>query len=98
MENTTITSKYPSINPKNTVKGRYFTDDEIITAKDKENPQMLNVSLYLGKQCNIDCIDCFTKAKEESSKKLPTSQLDILLGKRLSLEEYYHCIDECKRL
>ncbi|MDR0860335.1 MAG: hypothetical protein LBO09_05165 [Candidatus Peribacteria bacterium] len=97
--NAPITIKeYPVINPKNSVKGRYFTSEEIATAKREGNPQMLNVSLYLGKNCNINCIDCFTKGKESNPENAPTSKLSEILGEPLSLEEYYHIIDECATL
>ena len=88
-------NKYPSMDPHNTVKGRYFTPAEIAAAKGEEHPPMLNVSLYLTKKCNIDCIDCFTKAMHESPSPRKGNEL---LGATLSLSEYYSIIDECARL
>ena len=85
---------YPTIDIKNTVNGRYFNSEEIILAKREKDPLMLNVSMYLTKKCNIDCIDCYTKAIHENL----SSKADELLGERLLLEEHCHIIDECAKL
>lgn len=62
--NTTDSLNFPPIDPKNTVRGWDFTKEDICIAKGEKNPPMLNVSLYLGKKCNVGCIGCFTNAGE----------------------------------
>jgi molybdenum cofactor biosynthesis enzyme MoaA len=77
---------------RNHPAGWYFTDEEIATAKREEHPQMLNVSLYLGNACDINCLPCFTKEKK------PCINLHQSYGKPLLLQEYYQLIDTCKQL
>jgi len=103
MENVHTNFDYPTLDPKNTVQGWYFTDAEIATATRAENPQMLQATLYFPtgkfsggecKKCNLGCIDCYTEAKDKAKRR----NIEGPLRDVLSLTEYYQTIDNCKRL